>query len=145
MHGSRDPILIQADSRYRKGKGSYQRPFEGILPILERQLRDASGESQRQKLEKYLELVPCEACAGQRLRPEALAVKVGPFHIPELTAVSVGQTLDRIEQLMGVGSYEGAKPLLNSRQIQIGDFKFAALGRGEPGTLLGLWGRRGRH
>ncbi len=120
LNGSREPILIQADSRYRKSAG-YQRPFEGILPILERQLRDVSGESQRQKLEKFLELVPCATCAGQRLRPEALAVRVGPFRITELTAVSVGQTLERIEHLMGVGAAEGAEPLLTSRQIQIGD------------------------
>ena len=121
LNGSREPILIQADSRYRKGKGAYTRPFEGILPILERQLRDASGEAQRQKLEKFLALVPCEACHGQRLRPEALAVKVGPFRIPELTAVSVAETLERIEQLMGVGIHEGSEPLLTPRQIQIGD------------------------
>ena len=121
LNGSSEPILIQADSRYQKGKPGYTRPFEGILPILERQLRDVSGEAQRQKLEKYLELVPCKSCAGKRLRPEALAVKVGPFRIPELISVSVGQTLDRIEHLMGVGTHEGSEPLLNSRQIQIGD------------------------
>ena len=120
LNGSREPILIQADSRYRKSAG-YTRPFEGILPILQRQLRDASGEAMRQKLEKYLELVPCASCAGQRLRAEALAVRIGPFRITELTAVSVGQTLERIEQLMGVGASEGCEPLLTSRQIQIGD------------------------
>jgi len=48
-------------------------------------------------------------------------VRVGPFRITELTAVSVGQTLERIERLMGVGAAEGAEPLLTSRQIQIGD------------------------
>jgi excinuclease ABC subunit A len=120
LNGSREPILIQADSRYRKSAG-YTRPFEGILPILQRQLRDASGEAMRQKLEKYLELVPCASCAGQRLRAEALAVRIGPFRITELTAVSVGQTLERIEQLMGVGASEGCEPLLTPRQIQIGD------------------------
>ena len=121
LNGSREPILIQADSRYRKGTGAYQRPFEGILPILERQLRDASGEAQRQKLEKYLELVPCSSCAGKRLRPEALAVRMGCFRITDLTAVSVGQTLERIEQLMGEGAFEGSEPLLTNRQMQIGD------------------------
>ena len=120
LNGSKEPIMIQADSRYRKGAG-YSRPFEGILPILQRQLRDASGEAIRQKLEKYLELVPCASCAGQRLRAEALAVRVGPFRITELTAVSVGQTLERIEQLMGVGAFEGQDPLLTERQMQIGD------------------------
>ena len=120
LHGSKEPISIQADSRYRKSQ-TYERPFEGILPILERQLRDASGESIRQKLEKYLELVPCASCHGLRLKPEALAVRVGPYRIHELTSSSVGESLRRIEELMGVGAHEGDEPLLNARQIQIGD------------------------
>jgi excinuclease ABC subunit A len=120
LNGSKEPISIQADSRYRKAQ-TYVRPFEGILPILERQLRDASGESVRQKLEKFLELVPCASCQGLRLKPEALAVRVGPFRIHELTSTSVGESLRRIEQLMGVGDSEGAEPLLNARQIQIGE------------------------
>ncbi|MCP9850321.1 excinuclease ABC subunit UvrA [Cyanobium sp. Morenito 9A2] len=118
--GSTEPIAIKADSRYRKSDG-YLRPFEGILPILERQLQDASGEAVRQKLEKFLEMVPCATCQGLRLRPEALAVKVGPFNISDLTAVSVAEGLARIEALMGVGASEGAEPLLTPRQIQIGD------------------------
>jgi excinuclease ABC subunit A len=116
LHGSKEPIPIQADSRYRKAQ-TYLRPFEGILPILERQLRDASGESMRQKLEKYLELVPCASCHGLRLKPEALAVRVGPYRIHELTSSSVGESLRRIEELMGVDG----PPLLSPRQIQIGD------------------------
>jgi excinuclease ABC subunit A len=120
LQGSKQPIAIQADSRYRKSQG-YERPFEGILPILERQLGEASGESVRQKLEKFLELVPCASCRGLRLKPEALAVKVGPFTIDQLTSVSVAQSLARIEALMGVGASEGSDPLLSPRQIQIGD------------------------
>ena len=120
LNGSREPIMIQADSRYRKSKG-FMRPFEGVLPILERQLRDASGEAIRQKLEKYLELVPCATCQGLRLRPEALAVRMGPYRIHELTAVGVDETLRRIEALMGVGASEASEPLLSPRQIQIGE------------------------
>jgi excinuclease ABC subunit A len=120
LHGSSEPIPIQADSRYRKSQ-SYLRPFEGILPILERQLRDAGGEAIRQKLEKFQDLVACSTCRGLRLRPEALAVRVGPYAIHELTSVSVGESLARIEALMGVGASEGKSPLLTARQIQIGD------------------------
>ncbi len=120
LNGSEESILIQTDSRYRKN-ASYTRPFEGILPILERQLNDSNGESARQKLEKYLELVPCDTCAGKRLRPEALAVKIGPYNITDLTSISVAETLECIEKLMGVGIAKGKPPLLNSRQIQIGD------------------------
>jgi excinuclease ABC subunit A len=120
LHGSSEPIAIQADSRYRKAQ-TYVRPFEGILPILERQLRDASGEAIRQKLEKFLELVPCSSCQGLRLRPEALAVRVGPYRIHQLTSSSVGESLRCIEQLMGVGECEGSEALLSPRQIQIAD------------------------
>jgi excinuclease ABC subunit A len=120
LNGSSEEILIKADSRYNQS-GSFKRKFEGILPTLERQLKDANGESIRQKLEKYLELVPCDTCLGQRLRPEALAVKVGPYSITDLTSISVDETLKAIEKLMGVGGAADAKPLLTSRQIKIGD------------------------
>ena len=120
LYGSKEPILIQTDSRYKKNS-SFKKPFEGILPILERQLKDANGESVRQKLEKFLELVPCQKCLGKRLRPEALAVKIGPYSITELTSVSISETLEKIELLMGVGSSKNLEPLLTNRQIQIGD------------------------
>jgi excinuclease ABC subunit A len=120
LHGSPEPILIQADSRYRKSKG-FERPFEGVLPILERQLRDASGEAIRQKLERFQDLVPCATCQGLRLRPEARAVRMGPYRIHELTSVGVDETLTRIEALMGVGASASSTPLLSPRQIQIGE------------------------
>ena len=118
LFGTVEPILIEADSRYRKSKG-YERRFEGVLAILERQIRDAGGESARQKLEKYQELVPCATCAGQRLRPEALAVRIGPYNITDLTAISVGECLERIDALMGGGP--DGEPLMSARQIQIAD------------------------
>ncbi len=121
LYGSEKPILIQADSRYKQS-GGFERPFEGILPILERQLRDAGGESVRQKLEKFLDLVPCSTCSGKRLRPEALAVKIGPYSITDLTEISVSETLEKIEGLMGVDTSKAfADPLLTPRQIQIGE------------------------
>ncbi len=48
-------------------------------------------------------------------------MKVGPYRIHELTSTSVGESLARIEALMGVGASAGAPPLLSPRQIQIGD------------------------
>ena len=120
LNGSKEPIPIQADSRYKK-TSSFSRPFEGILPILQRQLDDSNGESFRQKLEKYLELVPCSSCSGKRLRPEALSVKLGPYNITDLTSISVSETLEHIDKLMGEGSSKQSSPILNSRQIQIGE------------------------
>ena len=116
--GSDKPILIKADSRFNSSPG-FERPFEGILNILERQLSEANGESVRQKLEKYLELVPCKTCCGKRLRPEALAVKLGPYSITDLTSISVSETLFHIEKIMGLNNTGNV--VLSDRQKQIGE------------------------
>ena len=120
LNGSKEPILIKVDSRYNKSSG-FKRPFEGILPILERQYEDANGESIKQKLEKFLELVPCHACSGKRLCPEALAVKIGPYSISDLTSISVSETLEAIQKLMGTEKSKASIPLLSNKQIQIGE------------------------
>ncbi len=116
--GSDKPILIQADSRFNTSSG-FERPFEGILNILERQLNETNGESLKQKLEKYLELVPCKTCAGKRLRPEALAVKIGPYSITDLTSISVFDTLKHVEKIMGLSDEK--EVVLSERQKQIGE------------------------
>tara|TARA_Y100001968_G_scaffold333725_1_gene398774 strand:+ start:1638 stop:4526 length:2889 start_codon:yes stop_codon:yes gene_type:complete len=118
--GSDKPILIQADSRFNTSPG-FERPFEGILNILERQLNDTNGESAKQKLEKYLDLVPCKTCHGKRLRPEALAVKVGPYSITDLTSISVSETLKQINKIMGIEEKKDNKVVLSQRQQQIGE------------------------
>ncbi len=118
--GSEKPILIQADSRFNNSSG-FERPFEGILNILERQLQDTNGESAKQKLEKFLELVPCKTCKGKRLRPEALAVKIGPYSITDLTSISVFDTLNHVNKIMGLDEDSNNDIALSQRQKQIGE------------------------
>lgn len=98
LYGSEEPILIETDSRYRENKG-YYRPYIGVIPLLQRQYQETASELQKQKLEQYLIDQPCEVCLGKRLKPEALAVRVGQYHIHQLTAVSIRDCLDRINQL----------------------------------------------
>jgi excinuclease ABC subunit A len=117
LHGSDEKIYIETDSRYRDRKG-YHRIYEGVLPMLERQYRETTSESYKQKLEKYLIDQPCEVCHGARLKPESLAVRMGPYSINDLTDVSIRECLERIRQLMGEGEHP---PLLSARQRQIGD------------------------
>ena len=89
------------------------------MSILERQLNEANGESVKQKLEKYLELVPCKTCSGKRLRPEALAVKLGPYNITDLTSISVSETLNHVERIMGLGKTKKENISLSEKQKQI--------------------------
>ncbi|MEO0541145.1 MAG: excinuclease ABC subunit A, partial [Cyanobacteria bacterium P01_A01_bin.105] len=63
LHGSEDKIYIESDSRYRSQKG-YYRQYEGVLPILERQYRESTSDTYKQKLEKYLVDQACEVCGG---------------------------------------------------------------------------------
>ncbi len=109
LHGSKDPIWIDVDSRYRQSKGYYRR-YEGILPMLERQYQEASSEVYKQKLEQYLVDQPCEVCKGKRLKPEALAVRLGQYGITDLLGVSIRDCLNQINSIQ-----------LSPRQAQIAD------------------------
>jgi excinuclease ABC subunit A len=109
LHGSDEKIYIESDSRYRENKG-YHRRYEGILPMLDRQYRDSTSELYKQKLEQYLVDQPCEVCKGDRLKPEALSVRIGQFRIKDLTNASIRDALHRINTMD-----------LTPRQAQIGD------------------------
>jgi excinuclease ABC subunit A len=109
LFGSQESIWIETDSRYRAPKGYYRR-YEGALPILERQYQESTSDVYKQKLEQYLVDQACEVCKGKRLKPESLAVRVGQYHIHELTGVSIQSCLDRTNQLV-----------LSSKQAQIAD------------------------
>ena len=117
LHGTTEKIYIETDSRYRDRKG-YHRRYEGVLPILDRQYRESSSEAYKQKLEKYLINQTCEVCHGSRLKPETLAVRMGPYNVIDFTSVSIRDCLTRINELVG---FAGRSPLLSSRQMKIGD------------------------
>jgi excinuclease ABC subunit A len=109
LYGSDEKIYIESDSRYGDGKG-YHRRYEGVLPILERQYKETTSELYKQKLEQYLVDQPCEVCKGNRLKPEALAVRIGQYRIKELTSASIRECLQRVNDMQ-----------LTSRQAQIGE------------------------
>lgn len=56
---------------------AYEAPFEGVIPNLERRYQETQSEWSRAEIENYMSQQPCPACRGARLKPEALAVKVG--------------------------------------------------------------------
>ena len=65
------------------------KPFEGVIPSLDRRLIETESNSAREDLAKYQNSAPCEACEGARLRPEALAVKIDGKTISEISALSI--------------------------------------------------------
>jgi excinuclease ABC subunit A len=109
LHGTSEAIPMQVDSRYR-GTESYRRKYEGVLPLLERHYRETNSEQYKQKLEQYLVSEPCDICHGKRLKPEALAVRIGQYRLTDLAEVSIREALHRVETLA-----------LTPRQAQIGE------------------------
>jgi excinuclease ABC subunit A len=68
--------------------------FEGVLPNLERRWRETDSSWVREELGRYQSETPCEACGGARLKPEALAVKVGAKSIAEVSSLAIRQARD---------------------------------------------------
>jgi excinuclease ABC subunit A len=76
---------------YDDGMRAYEtrRPFEGVITNLERRYRETDSDWAREEIARYFTDVPCDACKGYRLKPEALCVKVGGLHIGEVSEMSV--------------------------------------------------------
>jgi excinuclease ABC subunit A len=79
--------------RYDDGLRTYEteKPFEGVLPNLERRFRETESSWIREELSRYQSSLPCEACTGYRLKPEALAVKIADLHIGQVADFSIAE------------------------------------------------------
>ena len=86
------------------------KPFEGVLPNLERRWRETDSAWVREELGRYQSNTPCEACGGQRLKPEALAVKVAGSSIAEASSLSIKEARRW---------FEGLESLLTPKQMEI--------------------------
>lgn len=100
-------IILQGEEKAPESERS--KKFKGVLPILQRQYEGGS-ELIKQKLEQYIIDQPCPVCDGKKLKPEALAVRLGQYRILDLTGVSIRDTQERINNLQ-----------LSQRQFQIAD------------------------
>jgi excinuclease ABC subunit A len=88
LHGSGDDAI---KFTYDDGMRAYQttKPFEGVITNLERRWRETESDWAREEMAKYFTDIPCAACNGNRLKPEALCVKVAGTHIGEVAEMSV--------------------------------------------------------
>jgi excinuclease ABC subunit A len=77
----------------------YTRAFEGIIPNLERRYRETDSYQVREEIENYMSIRPCPACAGARLKPMSLAVKVGGKSIHEITSLSIERAYEFFQDL----------------------------------------------
>ncbi|MDE1968634.1 MAG: excinuclease ABC subunit UvrA, partial [Alphaproteobacteria bacterium] len=88
LYGTGDkPVTM----KYDDGRKSYSttRPFEGVIPNIERRWRETESIWRREELSRYQNTAPCEACKGKRLKPEALAVKIRKLDISQVADMSI--------------------------------------------------------
>lgn len=76
---------------YSDGSKSYKlnKPFEGVITNMERRWRETDSSWVRDELGRYQTVTECSECEGNRLKPEALAVKLNKLHISEVTRLSI--------------------------------------------------------
>jgi excinuclease ABC subunit A len=68
---------------------STTKPFEGVITNIERRWRETESSWVREELSRFQSDQPCEACAGYRLKPQALAVKIDRLHIGQVADMSI--------------------------------------------------------
>jgi len=109
LHGSGDDEIKFS---YEDGVRSYdtKKAFEGVITNIERRFRETESEWAREELAKYFNDVPCAACNGFRLKPEALCVKIGGMHIGDIAEMSVRRAGEW---------FEGVPAVLTAQQNEI--------------------------
>ena len=102
----RDLILYGTQGRVMKvhyhgqrGVGVYDIAFEGLIRNVEQRYRETASEWSKQEYEKFMQITPCTACGGMRLKPSALAVTVGGKNIHEFTVMSTRALLGFLDTM----------------------------------------------
>ncbi len=102
------PMILEDGSRKLRS----EKPFEGVLPNLERRYQETDSPRRREELTKYQTSHPCDTCQSARLKPEALCVKISDKNISEITDFSIAEAEHWFQQL---------RPALSEKQQAIAE------------------------
>ncbi len=81
------------------GNGTFEAPFEGVIPNLMRRYRETQSDWSKQEIEAYMRYTPCPTCGGKRLKPETLAVTVGGISIADLCDLTIRKARSFLSEL----------------------------------------------
>jgi excinuclease ABC subunit A len=91
-------VPVKYRNRYGKMR-TYDTSYHGVVDWLERKRNESDGDWSREQAEQYMREVECHTCAGQRLKPEVLAVKVHRHNIAEVNAMTIDEAIDLFRKL----------------------------------------------
>ena len=106
MNGTKNKVKMSYRSR-RGRTFRWNRRFEGVIGNLERRYAETESDNVRKDIERYMTSLPCQDCAGQRLKPESLSVTIGKDTIMNVSDKSISEATEWIDQL------ENSKTLSN--------------------------------
>jgi excinuclease ABC subunit A len=132
--------------RYDEGGRIYEvaRVFEGVIPNMERRYRETDSTWSREDMERFQNNRSCGACGGYRLKPEALAVKIGGLHVGQVVQLSIAEAYDWVQTVpaaLSAQKNEIAKVILKEIRERLGflvnvGLNYLTLSR-RAGTLSG--------
>lgn len=93
LRGRNFKVQVRYRNRFGRER-TYSSGFEGVMPYIERQYKEAESDNARARWAEYLREIPCSACNGARLKPEVLAVKINGRSIADVTWMSLDNCLD---------------------------------------------------
>ena len=105
------------DIHYESENGSSRdvhRPFEGIVPNMERRLRETTSSFVRQELMRYLSSTACGSCHGTRLREEARNIFIDGKNLPDVSAMSIRKAYEFFSSL----NLPGQRGIIAARILQ---------------------------
>ncbi len=110
-------------------EGEGWKSFEGVIPNLERRFKETESEFMKEEINKFMSLKPCEECHGDRLKKEALAVRVRGKNIMETTALSI-EKADAFFKDLNLNAKEEhiAHQIMKEVKARIGFMKNVGLG-----------------
>ena len=112
FYGSGD-VPIKFSAVHGKNRHDYTRPFEGLIPQLQRRYHETDSPQSRDEIQQYMSFRPCPECLGTRLRPESRAVKVGMLGIHEISGLSIAKAIGFFRNL----HLEGQQALIAEKII----------------------------
>lgn len=97
--------------RYKgqRGEGVYDISFEGLVKNVQKRYRETASENSKRQYEEFMQITPCAACKGQRLKATSLAVTIADKNIFEITNMSVGKLQEFLQNMQ-----------LSERQLFVG-------------------------
>ena len=104
-----DVVYMHRSGRER----SYPTSYEGVIPNLERRYQQTTSDYIRHRINDTMREIPCRACGGQRLRPEAVAVTINGDNIHHITHLAIDELKDWVDSL------RGERAILTRREQQI--------------------------